>query len=123
MTDAFFGLEKPHKISNDAEIDLLTTVTDNAMLAMIRGLLDDADIPYLVRERGSGGVVRIVTGISWFGTDIYVPTDALEEAKELIEGLTFNPDGDAEDVEDVEDATEETVEETTEEISKEKDAE
>ena len=103
MTDAFFGLEKPHKISQDAEIDLLTTVRDNAMLAMIRGLLDDAEIPYLVRERGSGGVVRMVTGISWFGTDIFVPTDALEEAKELIEGLAYNPDGDIEDMEDVED--------------------
>ena len=114
MTDAFFGLEKPHKISYGTEIDLLTTVKDNAMLAMIRGLLDDAEIPYLVRERGSGGVVRMVTGISWFGTDIYVPTDALEEAKELIEGLAFNPDDDVEL---------EEVEETAETATEEKDAE
>ena len=107
MTDAFFGLEKPHKISYGTEIDLLVTVTDNAMLAMVRGLLDDAEIPYLVRERGSGGVVRMVTGISWFGTDIFVPTDALEAARELIEGLVFDPSGEIEDGEDAEEITEE----------------
>ncbi len=82
-----FGLEKPHKISDGDEVSHLTTVYDVAVLGIIRGLLEDAEIPYLVRERGTGEVMRIVVGFTRLGTDIYVPTDALVTAKGLIAGL------------------------------------
>ena len=87
-----FGLEKNHKISQDDEIDLLTTVYDVAVLGMIRGLLEDEKIPYLVHERATGSAMRILTGFSRFGTDIFVPTDCIERARGAVAGLL--PDGD-----------------------------
>ena len=86
MSD-LFGLEKPHKISDGDEVSHLITVYDMAVLGIVRGLLEDENIPYLVRERGTGSAMRILTGFSLYGTDVYVPTDALETAKGLVAGL------------------------------------
>lgn len=86
MSD-LFGLEKPHKISDGDEVSHLITVYDVAVLGIVRGLLEDENIPYLVRERGTGSAMRIITGFSMFGTDVYVPTQALETAKILVAGL------------------------------------
>ena len=86
MSD-LFGLEKPHKISDGDEVSHLITVYDVAVLGIVRGLLEDENIPYLVRERGTGSAMRIITGFSMFGTDVYVPTQALETAKVLVAGL------------------------------------
>lgn len=86
-----FGLEKAHKISDSDEVSHLTTVYDVAVLGIIRGMLEDEHIPYLVRERGTGSAMRIITGFSLYGTDIYVPTEALETAKAMIAGLEDEP--------------------------------
>lgn len=86
MSD-LFGLEKPHKISDGDEVAHLITVYDVAVLGIVRGLLEDENIPYLVRERGTGSAMRILTGFSMFGTDVYVPTGAYEIAKGLVAGL------------------------------------
>ena len=113
MSD-LFGLEKPHKISDDDEVVHLITVYDVAVLGIVRGMLEDENIPYLVRERGSGSAMRILTGFSMFGTDVYVPAGALEVAKDLVAGLE---DAEVTFVDDegneisVEDAAEEASEE------------
>ncbi len=105
MLDGLFGLEKPHRISDGDEIELLTTVYDVVMLGMVRGLLEDADIPYLVHDRGTGSAMKIMTGFSLYGSDIFVPTAAMETARDLIAGLE-----DADAVEII-DETEETLSE------------
>ena len=81
--DSFFGLDgiSPH----DDSVELLTTVHDNVELAVLRSILEGEGIPYMVRERGSGSSVRIIAGFSMYGTDVFVPKDALERAKEILE--------------------------------------
>ena len=86
MSD-LFGLEKPHKISDGDDVSHLITVYDVAVLGIVRGMLEDESIPYLVRERGTGSAMRILTGFSMFGTDVYVPTEAYETAKAPVAGL------------------------------------
>ncbi len=86
-----FGLEKPHKISDGDEVSHLITVYDVALLGIVRGMLEDENIPYLVRERGTGSAMRILTGFSSFGTDVYVPTRALETAKGLVAEFEGQP--------------------------------
>ena len=112
MSD-LFGLEKPHKISDGDDVSHLITVYDVAVLGIIRGMLEDESIPYLVRERGTGSAMRIMTGFSMFGTDVYVPTSALDTAKALVAGfedatVTF-VDDDGNEI-SVEDAAEEAAE-------------
>ena len=111
-----FGLEKPHKISDGDDISHLTTVYDVAILGIVRGLLEEEEIPYLVRDRGIGQIVRMVTGMSGYGMDIFVPTDALETAQGLIAGLENEPvtfvDDDGNEI-SVEDAADRLYEEST----------
>lgn len=81
--DSLFGFDKvsPH----DDCSELLTTVHDSVELSIVRSLLDEEKIPYLIKERGSGSSVRIIAGYSMFGTDIFVPSAAAESAKALLE--------------------------------------
>ena len=91
-----FGLENDHKIAYGEEVVRLTTVYDIAMLGMVRGLLEDAQVPYLVHERATGSAMRIMTGFSVYGTDIFVPKAAEETARDLIAGLDIDGGSDQE---------------------------
>ena len=76
---------------------LLKTVRSDIDALIIKSILDDAGIPCLIRERGVGSSVKIITGDSCFGTDILVNEEILEVATELI-----TPVEDEEDVEELE---------------------
>ena len=55
---------------------------------MIQGLLDEHEIPYIVRDHGVGGYMRIVTGSgALFGADILVEKAQLEQAQNLLEEI------------------------------------
>ena len=83
--DHLFGLDRPSP--HDEYTAHLTTVHDNVELSIIRSILDGENIPYRARERGSGGVVRVIAGYSMYGTDIFVPADVLERATELLDAF------------------------------------
>ena len=83
MKDVLFGLDGPAKY--DENLELLTTVYDNVELSILRSILEGENIPYMIRERGSGSSVRIITGFSMFGTDIFVPKAIADQAKEILE--------------------------------------
>lgn len=78
-----FGLDE--RAQQDTELAFLTTVHDNAEQAMVESILRGEQIPYLMKERGSGSAVKIIAGFSMFGTDFYVPQPCVEQAKALIE--------------------------------------
>ena len=80
--DAFFGLNGTNPGTKN--VKLLTTVYDNGSFAIIRSLLDSENIPYITKDRGAGEVVKILTGMPIFGTDVYVPDDCYDFAVKLI---------------------------------------
>ena len=80
---SFFGLGKPAPHSEDLE--LLTTAYDNTTLAVIESILRGEGIPYMIKERGVGRAVKIISGTSSFGTDIFVKKELFETAKEILE--------------------------------------
>lgn len=79
--DRFFGLDS-HALRDDG-VALLATLYDEVSAAMYEEILRDADIPYLRKDRGAGGAVRIIMGASLSPVDIYVPADRLAEAEAL----------------------------------------
>lgn len=95
--DRFFGLDKIR--IPDSELALLTTVHDPVERAVIGSILEGEQIPYMIRERGSGEIVRVVAGYSMFGSDVYVRKEMLERAQELLE-VYRNGDLTEEDPED-----------------------
>ena len=85
MFEKLFGLDQPKAPEEGTAV--LVTVYDNVQLSMVRSLLEAESIPYLIRERGSGSAVKIVMGVSSFGSDVYVPASTLEEATDAIAAL------------------------------------
>lgn len=81
--DAFFGFDKPAPI--DEYTAILTTVYDPVELSVVRSILEGEKIPHRVRERASGGMVKVIAGYSVFGTDILVPAELLDTATELLD--------------------------------------
>lgn len=81
--DSLFGLD--HASGTDDKVVLLSTVYNRVDLAFLTGLLKDAEIPFEVKERGSGGILQVLAGYSMYGADILVPADALDEAQALLD--------------------------------------
>ena len=81
--DSLFGFDKP--TPTDEFTAILTTVYDPIELSIVRSILEGEKIPYRVRERGSGGMVKVIAGYSVFGTDVLVPAEALTLATELLD--------------------------------------
>jgi len=80
--DSFFGLDRVSKAGEGWT--LLITVYDRSQLMILESILRDAEIPCLAKERGGGTAVRVITGYSMFGTDLFVPEELYEVAAELI---------------------------------------
>ena len=81
-----YGKEKDHKIPEGAEVVLLTSVSDFALLAIVRGMLEDENIPYLAVEP-HGSAMGMIVGFSMYGADIYISKDDEERGRDLIAAL------------------------------------
>ena len=92
--DRFFGLDEVS--AHDEGQELLMTVYNPAELAVVQSVLRDAEIPFLAKDRGSGGGMKIIAGYSVFGTDIFVLEEHLDTAKALFENVQLVEDGEAE---------------------------
>ena len=64
---------------------LLTTASNKIELVLIQGLLEDSEIPYIIKDKGAGDYMRIAAGFSIYGTDVRVSATDYERAKELID--------------------------------------
>ena len=77
---SIFGIGKSHKPM--PEVELLFTIYDFGLRAVIESILRDADIPYIIKERG--GSLPVITGRPMLGADIFVRAEDLDAANELI---------------------------------------
>ena len=90
--DRLFGLDHP---ANDKSLAHLCTFHDPVSLSIAEEILNDAALPFLKKERGSGGVVRLVTGFQSFGTDLYVRPEDEERANDVLSPLFEEADAEA----------------------------
>ena len=95
--DQLFGLDNARDMGE--ELPLLASFFDPVSLAIAEEMLQEAEIPYLKKERGCGGAVRILTGYQSFGTDLYVKKADEERATELLTPL-FEQGEEADDTQD-----------------------
>jgi len=57
-----------------------------------KSLLEDNNIPVLIKSKGSGEYLKLVQGISFYGFDLYVHREKAEEAKEILESILKDND-------------------------------
>jgi hypothetical protein len=82
----------PEAAGPDPELDAVFTTADSTLLPIVKSVLDSAGIPYLVQGDETLGLFplgRFGVGVSkrTLGAIVRVPTDRLEEAKELLRGF------------------------------------
>jgi len=80
--------KKDHK--DNIDLVLLATVNNSMELNFIKNLLDENEIPYMIKDHGSGGYMRIASGFSIYGTDILVEKSMYEKAKSIIENFPWD---------------------------------
>ena len=78
------------KHSRDIEMIVLKTTNNSIELNFIKNLLDENDIPYMLKDHGVGGYMRIATGSSLYGTDIFVERSTFEKAKGVLDNFMCN---------------------------------
>ena len=93
--DRLFGLDSP--ALNEEGIALFATLYDDISATMYEEILRDAGIPYLRKDRGAGGAVRIIMGSSLSAVDIYVPETEFDRATELFAEVEENEEKESEE--------------------------
>lgn len=88
--DRIFGLDHP---ASEGSLSHLCTFHDPVSLSIAEEILTEAQLPFLKKERGSGGAVRLITGFQSFGTDLFVRPEDAEKASELLTPLLTDGDG------------------------------
>lgn len=84
----FWNREKK-KSKDDIELVLLKSTQEQYEFLTIKSILEENEIPYIVRNRGAGGYMRIATGMSFYPTDILVEESSFERAKKLLEEINL----------------------------------
>ncbi|MGO1470622.1 MAG: putative signal transducing protein [Tissierella sp.] len=68
----------------------LRSISNEIELNMIKAILDDNSIPYIIKNHGAGGHMRIISGSSQFATDIMVAEYDIDRAKSLLESISID---------------------------------
>lgn len=76
--------------SDEFEMVLLKTIGDNYELNVIKGLLDEHKIPYIIKDRGIGGYMRIISGKFLYQTDILVGKLLFEKAQTILDEFPWD---------------------------------
>ncbi len=86
-----FKKKKGREDKKDAiELVLLRVANNNFELDLIRGMLEENNIPFIVKESGIGAHMKIVTGQTLYGADILVERTFYEKAKEILDSITWD---------------------------------
>ncbi|NMA64927.1 MAG: DUF2007 domain-containing protein [Clostridiaceae bacterium] len=80
-----FLKKKAKKAEAPEGMEFLLTTSDNIEAEIIGSYLKPAGIPVVKRHREPGAYLTLLLGNSSYGVDLFVPSDKLEEALELIE--------------------------------------
>jgi len=77
--------EDSEELENRSEAALLMTANDELQANIVESLLKVYGIPLRRKYKGNDTYGRIYMGLTIHGIDLYVPKEALEEAKGIIE--------------------------------------
>lgn len=76
-------------MSDKINLVLLRTISNEFELGMIKSILEDNEIAFIVKDYGSGGYMRIISGASPFRTDIMIDEETYEAANSLLEQISL----------------------------------
>ncbi len=79
----------------DPKFIKLLTVSDRVKFDLIKGIFEEENIPYLVKDDEAGSLMRIIGGFSNYAASFFVPDFLYEKSRNIIaedfEGIEFDP--------------------------------
>lgn len=75
---------------NDLSLVKLRSISNEVELKMIEAILSDNSVPYIIKDEGAGGYMRIIGRNSVFATDVMVSEKDYERANELLESISID---------------------------------
>ncbi|TJX67923.1 DUF2007 domain-containing protein [Soehngenia saccharolytica] len=76
------------KEKQEINLKLLIKTSDRIMLSLIESILKENGIPYILKDKGTGGYLKIITGASIYDTEVLVSDKDFEKARELVDLVT-----------------------------------
>ena len=91
----WFKKSKKENLKQYDEIQLikLITVRNSYELGIVESILKDNEIPYIPKEEGASGYLRITTGGVFNSVDIMVEQTQYQKAKDLVEPIFMEETG------------------------------
>lgn len=71
----------------DKNLVRLYSTSSNTEFTMITSILDDYSVPYIVKDKGAGDYMRLISGGSLFQSTIYVSIHDYIRAKTYLDEL------------------------------------
>ena len=78
------SLFEPQSTPTPTEFSFLTNIADPVICSLLVSKLESFGIPCDLLYRGTSQYVKLIMGASFEGADLYVPTEFLPEALEII---------------------------------------
>ena len=75
---------------DEIELVLLKTINNNYELGLIKSILEENQIPYIVKDSGTGGYMRIISGDSLYETEILVDKLVLDKANAILDDFIWD---------------------------------
>lgn len=76
----------------DDGLVVVGTTTDNLQLGLMKNILEENEIPCMLKERREGSFMEQTMGFTLFGTDILVDKEMEPQAKKLLDSF-FRSEG------------------------------
>lgn len=79
--------ENNGEIREDVKLVVLKLIDKEYDLIVAKALLEDNNIPFIVKNYGSGGYMRIIGRSSMYKTEILVEESTFEKAKSILDDV------------------------------------
>ena len=76
-----------NKKQSDDGLVVVGTTTDNLQLGLMKNILEDNEIPCVLKERREGSFMEQTMGFTMYGTDILVDKELEQKARELLDSF------------------------------------
>ena len=79
--------DKNQEEEKDLELVVLKFINNEYELQLTKSLLEDNEIPFIIKDQGSGGYMRIIGGSSMYKTEVLVAESMFEKAKAILDDV------------------------------------
>lgn len=87
-------MSKNNDNNQDVDLVMLKSINNEYEFNLTKALLEDNQIPFIIKDKGIGGYMRIIGGTSMYKTEILVEESMFDKAKIILDDVFLETEGD-----------------------------